>query len=173
MSYLSALFASFAHGFFICRLTPGSLLFSFEGDVEGVFCRDFQASYTQKDGTVKNVELKADGANIPVTSANKQEYVDRYVEWILTESVKAQFDAFLNGFKITCEGRAIRMCRQEELEQLVCGSPDIPLEQLEDVATYVDYERNDQYMTYVNPNQAAMLKFVLTKLFCTARFACV
>jgi ubiquitin-protein ligase E3 A len=75
--------------------------------------------------------------------------VDLYLEWRLSKSIQRQFTAFYNGFNITCEGRAIKMCRPEELEQLICGSPDIPLNELEEIATYVDFERNDKFMTFV------------------------
>ena len=47
-------------------------------------------------GQVEEVELIKNGANIPVTLENKQEYVDAYVHYYLNQSIKAQFQAFAN-----------------------------------------------------------------------------
>ena len=65
-------------------------LLEFEGDVEEVFGSTFQITYTSMYGEVKTHDLKPDGANIPVTSENRQEYVELYYKWILKDSVADQ-----------------------------------------------------------------------------------
>lgn len=49
------------------------------------------------EGTVA-VDLLEDGASIAVTQANKQQYVDLYVEHLLLSSVEKQRKAFCRGF---------------------------------------------------------------------------
>jgi E3 ubiquitin-protein ligase HUWE1 len=44
------------------------------------------------------VELKENGASIPVTEENKEEYVRLVVSYRLDNSIKEQNKAFLQGF---------------------------------------------------------------------------
>lgn len=62
-------------------------LLEFDGDVESTFSRDFTISY-ESYGEQKIVELKPNGANIPVTNENRHEFVDLYVEVRTTGRVK-------------------------------------------------------------------------------------
>lgn len=48
-------------------------------------------------GRGKKIELKPGGADIPVTKDNKEEYVLRYVRWLLVDSIHQQWDAFEKG----------------------------------------------------------------------------
>lgn len=45
-------------------------------------------------GKVKTFDLKEGGGGIPVTKANRREYVDLYVQWMLVDSVKDQYGPF-------------------------------------------------------------------------------
>ena len=101
-------------------------LLEFDGDVESTFAHDFTYSY-ESWGAMKVVELKDGGAAIPVTNANRQEFVDRYVEFVLEKSIARQFGAFAKGFHRACGGEALKLFRPEELErlELVCGSEDM------------------------------------------------
>lgn len=49
-------------------------------------------------GDMVKAELVPGGSSIPVTSANRQQYVDVYCEWLLTKSIEQQFRAFFQGF---------------------------------------------------------------------------
>jgi len=110
-------------------------LLEFDGNVEETFMQNFQISY-EAYGMVQTHDLKEGGADIPLTNDNRQEYVDLYVRWYLKDSIAAQFEAFLSGFRLVCESRAFDMFRAEELEQLVCGSPVLDFEELEKVTQY-------------------------------------
>ena len=50
------------------------------------------------------------------------EYVDLYIDYMMTSSVARQFDAFKRGFEKVCGGAALELFRPEELELLICGS---------------------------------------------------
>ena len=50
-------------------------------------------------GSTITVPLLSGGADLRVTAHNRETYVNRYVEYELTESINRQFETFLGGFK--------------------------------------------------------------------------
>ncbi|KAI9175378.1 hypothetical protein H9P43_006739 [Blastocladiella emersonii ATCC 22665] len=109
-----------------------------DGDVEDIFCRSFDVSVAAF-GTVRTVELVPNGSAIPVTNANRAEYVNLYVDWVTKRSVDRAARALRRGFLQVCGGYALRMCRPEELELLMCGvEMDLDLSALEKAAQYDD-----------------------------------
>ncbi|DAZ93940.1 TPA: hypothetical protein N0F65_012886 [Lagenidium giganteum] len=112
-------------------------LLEFDGNVEETYQRNFEFSY-EVFGEVKTVELKPGGSAIPVTNANREEYVSLYVDYIVNTSVAKQYDAFHRGFHLVCNGEVLEMFRWEELHLLICGSPDLDFEALEQVTHYDD-----------------------------------
>jgi hypothetical protein len=63
-------------------------------------------------GTRTNHELKPNGSNIPLTAANRKEYVDLYVDFLLNKSVHKQWRAFEDGFLSVAGGDSlkVRLC---------------------------------------------------------------
>jgi len=57
----------------------------------------FTLSY-EAYGHMKVVELKEGGEEEEVTKENAREYVERYLQWVLEESVRPHFEAFRKGF---------------------------------------------------------------------------
>ncbi|ETI37863.1 hypothetical protein F443_16266 [Phytophthora nicotianae P1569] len=112
-------------------------LLNFEGDVEGVYQRNFEYSY-EVFGEVKTVELKPGGSSIPVTNDNREEYVALYVDYVLNRSVSRQYAAFHHGFHQVCNDEVLSMFRWEELQLLICGSSDLDFEALEEATHYED-----------------------------------
>eukprot|EP00873_Tetraselmis_striata_P041803 jgi/Tetstr1/462067/TSEL_007137.t1 len=110
-------------------------LLDYDGDVESVFMRSFDVEY-EFYGEMRTVELVPGGSSIPVTRDNRQQYVDLYAKWVLTDSISRHFSAFAEGFHQVCDGPALRLFRHEELELLVCGLPHLDFEALEKVARY-------------------------------------
>ena len=83
-------------------------LLDYQGDdVEDVFCLTFELAWTEMTEK-RRVELKPDGANISVTKANKEEYVLRYVRWVLVDSVKTRWDHFQTGVMRIVEDSSLR-----------------------------------------------------------------
>lgn len=101
-------------------------LLEFEGDVENTFCRDFVADVERYGQTVQ-YPLCPDGEKRPVTNANKREFVDLYVRYLLDTAVTRQFEPFKRGFFTVCGGNALSLFRPEEIELLIRGS-DEPLD---------------------------------------------
>jgi len=89
------------------------------------------------------------GADTLVTNSNRSEYVDLYVDYILNYSVEKQFKAFYRGFHLVCGGDALKLCRPEEVEQLLCGSPHLDFNELQQSAKYVDYTPDDPIIKWL------------------------
>jgi E3 ubiquitin-protein ligase HECTD2 len=102
------------------------LLLEFDGDVESTFCRDFVAD-VERYGQMVQVPLCPDGENRAVTNANRREFVDLYVRYLLDAAVVRQFEPFKRGFFTVCGGNALSLFRPEEIELLIRGS-DEPLD---------------------------------------------
>ncbi|KAL2131130.1 hypothetical protein VTI74DRAFT_5515 [Chaetomium olivicolor] len=103
-------------------------LLDFEGDVESTFCLEF-AIDTDRYGTLEKVPLCPNGARRPVTNANRREYVDAYVRYLLDTAVTRQFEPFKRGFFTVADGAALSLFRPEEIELLIRGSgSDQPLD---------------------------------------------
>lgn len=111
-------------------------LLEFEGNVQEVFCRDFMVE-TERYGGVVQMPLCSGGASRPVTNANRREFVDMYVHYLLDQSVARQYEPFKRGFFTVCGGNALSLFRPEEIELLIRGS-DEPLDvnSLRAVASY-------------------------------------
>lgn len=111
-------------------------LLEFEGDVAETFCYDFVAPM-DRYGEVVAVPLCSGGGKRPVTNANRREFVDLYVHYLLDTAVTRQYEPFKRGFFTVCGGNALSLFRPEEIELLVRGS-DEPLDvaSLRAVATY-------------------------------------
>ena len=71
------------------------------------------------------VELKAGGADIPVTEENKKDYVSCVVEYRISKRVKEQFDAFMSGFSELIPQELINVFDERELELLIGGMSEI------------------------------------------------
>lgn len=101
-------------------------LLEFDGDVETTFCRDFVADVDRYGQTIQ-IPLCPDGDKKPVTNANRREFVDLYVRYLLDNAVARQFEPFKRGFFTVCGGNALSLFRPEEIELLIRGS-DEPLD---------------------------------------------
>ena len=104
-------------------------LLDYDGDVEKTYCWDFVA-HADRYGQAAIVPLCPNGENRPVTNANRREFVDLYIKYLLDTAVTRQYEPFKRGFFTVCGGNALSLFRPEEIELLVRGS-DEPL----DVAT--------------------------------------
>ena len=91
----------------------------------------------ERYGHVAQVPLCPNGQNRPVTNANRKEFVDSYIRYLLDTAVARQYEPFKRGFFTVCGGNALTLFRPEEIELLIRGS-DEPLDvaALRAVATY-------------------------------------
>ena len=101
---------------FICR----------ENDITDVLDEDFTVT-EDHFGEIVTVELKLDGGNIPVTEANKKEYVEAVVEYRIHKRVKDQCEAFREGFFELIPFELINVFDERELELLIGGMSEIDM----------------------------------------------
>ncbi|XP_034754357.1 probable E3 ubiquitin-protein ligase HECTD2 [Etheostoma cragini] len=117
-------------------------LLSYEGNVEEDFYLTFQV-FQEEMGVVKSHNLKPGGDKIPVTKQNRKEYVQLYVDFLLNKSIYKQFAAFYHGFHSVCASDALMLLRPEEVEMLVCGSPELDMNALQKAAQYEGYSKTE------------------------------
>jgi ubiquitin-protein ligase E3 A len=111
-------------------------LLAYEGeDVEDVFCLDFSIS-EDYFGSTRTIELVPGGADKPVTSSNKGEYVTAVCDYYLNKAVEEQFKAFAHGFLSVADGPALHLFRSEELSQLVSGQGFLDFDALREATLY-------------------------------------
>jgi len=143
-------------------------LLDYEGDdVEDIFCLSFEVTWMEL-GEERRLDLKPDGANIPVTKENREEYVLRYVSWILVDSIKSQWEAFESGVMRIMEDASLDLFLPEELELLVVGSGVLDFNALESNTKYeggytAESEVIKNFWLFVNnapkETQVQLLKF--------------
>ena len=118
-----------------CRSLRKLLEYSGPGSVEETFCQVF-AIEESVGGAQYTVELLPGGVNVPVTEENRRDFVDKYVEYVLSKSVERQYNAFLEGLMMLCKGPAITLFSPVEMERLVCGNPHLDFTALKNASKY-------------------------------------
>ncbi|KAM9477012.1 putative E3 ubiquitin-protein ligase HERC3 isoform 2-T2 [Clarias gariepinus] len=89
------------------------------------------------DFTVKGKELIPNGAEIPVTKANREKYVDLYVDFVLNKSVANQFKKFKEGFSCGNPYELWKMFKPGELRDLLYGMCKYDWEELQKVQNHL------------------------------------
>eukprot|EP00842_Homolaphlyctis_polyrhiza_P006083 jgi/Hompol1/6476/HPOL_002667-RA len=117
-------------------------LLAFDGDVEETYGRMFTAELEDATGKRFSHDLHEGGSERAVTAENRQEFVDLLIDFLLVKSVAAQYEAFSDGFSMVTEGSAMPLFRGEELRELICGSPTLDFEALEEGAQYDGYTKD-------------------------------
>jgi E3 ubiquitin-protein ligase HUWE1 len=105
-----------------------SLLYLLENDAEDcglTFCVE-----SDDFGHRRTIPLVADGANIPVTNENRQQYVVLMVEHRLTGQVAVQIQNFVSGFYELIPRQELAKFQADELDLLICGVPEIDVDDL-------------------------------------------
>jgi hypothetical protein len=95
-------------------------------------------------GKLETVDLIPNGRRIPVTEENKFEYVQLITHHRMTAAIKSQIDCFLDGFYELVPADLISIFSPQELELLICGLPDVDLEDLAVNTDYHQYKENDE-----------------------------
>ncbi|KAI5616863.1 putative E3 ubiquitin-protein ligase HERC4 [Silurus asotus] len=120
------------------------------------------------DFTVKGIELIPNGAEIPVTKANRQKYVDLYIDFVFNKSVESQFGNFRKGFSHGNPLYFWKIFKSEELRDLLYGVSKYEWEELQKGATYKNCGPSDEliqnfwsvFFELSEENQKKFLTFV-------------
>ncbi|KAM9477009.1 putative E3 ubiquitin-protein ligase HERC3 isoform 2-T2 [Clarias gariepinus] len=100
------------------------------------------------DFTIKGKELIPNGAEIPVTKANRQKYVDLYVDFVLNKSVENQFKKFKEGFSRGNPYDFWKMFKPEELRDLLYGTSKYDWEELQKGVIYKQCGPSDELVQH-------------------------
>ncbi|KAK0549071.1 E3 ubiquitin-protein ligase tom1 [Tilletia horrida] len=119
-----------------------SLEWILENDITDVLDLNFTMD-AEDFGETRVIELKPDGATMPVTEENKVEYVRLVTEQRLTQSIRPQIDAFLEGFHDIIPPELIRIFTEQELELLISGLPDIDVDSWKNNTELHGYSSSD------------------------------
>ena len=90
-------------------------------------------------GKREEKDLKPNGKGIPVTEANKREYVQLACQMKMTGSIRPQIKSFLEGFYEIIPKELIAIFNEQELELLISGLPNIDIDDLKANSEYHKY----------------------------------
>lgn len=113
-------------------------------DVAYIFCRTFEVEWDEF-GVTKKQDLIDNGSNISVTGENRLLYVEKYVKWVLEDSISSQFDSLYSGFTRVLNPKSISFLRLDELELLMVGTPHLDFHELENHTQYISGDPNNQW----------------------------
>lgn len=97
----------------------------------------------QKFGKQEVIDLVPSGRSIPVTDENKFDYVQLTAQHRMTTGIRSQIDAFLSGFYELVPPELISIFSPTELELLICGLPDVDIEELKLYTEYSQFRVTD------------------------------
>jgi E3 ubiquitin-protein ligase HUWE1 len=95
------------------------------------------------------VDLIPNGRNVPVTDENKSDYVRLIAHHRMTTAIRSQIDSFLHGFHDLAPAELISIFSPAELELLICGLPDVDIENLRAHTDYHQYRESDEVIIWL------------------------
>ncbi|XP_072534619.1 probable E3 ubiquitin-protein ligase HERC3 [Salminus brasiliensis] len=111
-------------------------LLDYEGeDIEEAFCLNF-AITREHYGMTEVKELVPGGETITVDRSNREEFVQAYLRYVFSDSVRELYSAFSGGFLKVCGGRILSLFQPSELMAMVVGNSSYNWEELEKNAVY-------------------------------------
>ena len=120
----------------------------FEGNIEEVYCIYFVIE-THKFGKTHFHELIPNGKTIAVNQRNKNEYINLYVNYILSSGIKNQYNHMIKGFNSVVKLETFKSLNSAELKLLLCGSPKFDIKDLEKSAKYEGYSKSSLNVTFM------------------------
>lgn len=118
----------------------GHLLDYVGDDVEDVFCLTYEVSFKGLFGEASaELVTGAGGADKPVNSANRTDFVMRYVYYLINESFREAFRCFAEGVLFMVSGPFVAKLSADELETLVVGERELDFEALRATTRYETY----------------------------------
>ncbi len=104
----------------------------------------FEISFESSYGMVKELNLIPNGSEIAVTEENKKHFVNKYLDWLLIDSIKQQFDPFCKGFYNVLQGEILKLFTAKNLFLAICGSNKLDFKELRRTTKYQDYTEHSE-----------------------------
>ncbi|UKJ87753.1 E3 ubiquitin-protein ligase HUWE1 [Theileria orientalis] len=119
-------------------------------------------------GKVKVIDLIPNGRNILVTDENKHRYIQLLCKHKVTNGIRDQLGAFMEGFRELISPELISIFDDRELELLISGIPIIDLRNMRQNVEYVNYSESSDQIRWLweilgefdQSHLAAFLQFV-------------
>jgi len=92
----------------------------------------------ERFGELITVPLGDHSNDETVIETNRAEYVELYLDWYLNKSIENPFKSFYVGFHRCFEKRLLQLFHPEELQLVICGSPELNFDALEKATNYQD-----------------------------------
>ena len=112
---------------------------------EETFTQSYDEKFTTKDSSGKEVILKENGKNLPVTYENAKEYADLVEKSRLSEGQEA-YDLLRKGMSAVIPLDYLNMLSWRQVQTLVCGAPDINIDILMENTEYSGCGVNDAHI---------------------------
>ena len=112
------------------------------GYIQRIISLSHTHTQIQEFGRMETRDLKPNGREIPVTEANKREYVQLACQLKMTGSIRSQIKSFLEGFYDVIPKELISIFNEQELELLISGLPTIDIDDLKSNSEYHKYVEN-------------------------------
>ncbi|XP_055971788.1 probable E3 ubiquitin-protein ligase HERC1 [Sorex fumeus] len=104
-------------------------------------------SFVGQSADGKMVPIIAGGNSIPLTFSNRKEYVERAIEYRLHE-MDRQVAAVREGMSWIVPVPLLSLLTAKQLEQMVCGMPEISVEVLKKVVRYREVDEQHQLVQW-------------------------
>ncbi|XP_013414095.1 apoptosis-resistant E3 ubiquitin protein ligase 1 [Lingula anatina] len=89
-----------------------------------------EEEYNEKNELERTVNLIPNGAQVPVTKANRHQYLDALAQYQLATTIKEEMEAFLKGLNDLVPDNLLSIFDEYELELLMCGTGSYSLDDL-------------------------------------------
>lgn len=86
---------------------------------------DFSVTRLDAHNEIEIIDLKENGRNIEVTDANKNEYINLRVRYIMLDSFAEQLQQLMTGVFEVIPQELLLVFDYQELELILCGAPSI------------------------------------------------
>ena len=93
-------------------------------------------------------DLIPNGRHIAVTDENKADYIRLVAHHRMTSAIRAQIDSFLTGFYDLVPAELVCIFSPTELELLICGLPDVNIDELQANTEYHQYKASDEVIVW-------------------------
>eukprot|EP00123_Amoebidium_parasiticum_P013374 comp21920_c0_seq1/m.31512 comp21920_c0_seq1/g.31512 ORF comp21920_c0_seq1/g.31512 comp21920_c0_seq1/m.31512 type:complete len:1016 (-) comp21920_c0_seq1:55-3102(-) len=124
-----------------------SLLWMLENRIEGVLDQTFSVD-TMVKGQLVVVDLVPNGGNIEVTDHNKEEFVNRMVQWRAMRGTDDQMEAIRQGFYEFIPQDLLAEFTEHELELLISGVTELDVADWRKNTIYKDYKEEDDVIKW-------------------------
>jgi hypothetical protein len=144
-----------------------SLIWVRDNPIDGVLHLTFSLGY-EEFGESRTVDLVPNGSQISVTEENKLEYIRLLCEYKLFNGIELQLSALKSGLLEILREDIVRIFDEHELELLICGIPEINVDDWKSNTLYFGYKESSKVITWFwkavksfsDVSKAKLLQFV-------------